>query len=61
MEPAEDMVFAALFNTFTTPPPPQRERDKRHHYGESGEDWPRKEECTEFEAAWRASLVDEEV
>ncbi|XP_027771477.1 uncharacterized protein LOC114076530 [Solanum pennellii] len=59
-ESADDMVFAALFQTTAAPPPPPREHAKRHRTREGDEACARKRERTEFEVARRSSLMDEE-
>ena len=60
VEPAEDIVMAALFATSEIPPPPPREHAKRRRGREEDEARSQKKERREMEAVRRTSLAKEE-
>ena len=60
VEPAEDIVMAALFVTYEILPPPPREHAKRRRGQEEDEARARKKERCEMESTRRSSLADEE-
>ena len=60
VEPAEDIVLAALFATLEIPPPPPRENAKRRRGRAEDEAQARMKERRNMEAAKRISLVEEE-
>ena len=57
VEPAEDIVLAALFATSEIPPPPFREHAKRRRGRAVDEARVRKKQRRDMEAARRASLA----
>ena len=60
IEPAEDIVLAALFAISDIPPPLPRESAKRRRGRAEDEARARKKERRDIEAARRASLAEEE-
>ena len=60
IEPAEEIVLAALFASSEIPPPPPRESAKRRRGRAEDEARAWKKERREIEAARRASLAEEE-
>ena len=60
VEPAEDIVFAALFATSEIPPPPPQKHAERLRGRAEDESQARKKERHEMEVARRASLAEEE-